>query len=53
MEKNNIKLGTWEKIRVLYLSYPKILRDLIHPNGTETVDNFHEKFISKTNFHIR
>jgi len=23
MEKNNIKLGTWEKIRVLYLSYPK------------------------------
>ena len=52
MDKNNIRLGTWEKIRVLYLSYPKVLRDLIHPSGTETVDDFLEESINKINFHI-
>ena len=49
-KKNNIKLGTWEKIRVIYLSYPKILRDLIHPSGTEMVDSFLEESIKKINF---
>jgi len=27
MTKNNANLGDWEKIRVLYLSFPKILKD--------------------------
>ncbi|ORX33612.1 hypothetical protein BCR36DRAFT_448949 [Piromyces finnis] len=36
MNRNNIQLGTWEKIRVLYLSFPKNLREKIHPNGNES-----------------
>ena len=52
MKKDNILLGTWENIRVLYLSYSKILKDLINPSGTETVDSFLEKYIKKINFQI-
>ena len=52
MDKSNIKLGTWEKIRILYLSYPKALRDLVHPDGTETLKDFLEDSTNKINFHI-
>jgi len=40
MERNKANLGVWEKIRILYLSFPKSLKDQIHPDGTETVENF-------------
>jgi len=40
------------KDQSLYLSYLKILGDLIHPSGTKTVDSFLEESIHKINFHI-
>jgi len=52
MEGNNATLGEWEKIRILYLSFPKNLRDQIHPDGTENVDDFIKEALNKINFQI-
>ncbi|OUM59001.1 hypothetical protein PIROE2DRAFT_64053 [Piromyces sp. E2] len=52
MDKNNIQLGSWEKIRVLYLAFPKNLREQIHPDGNESVEDFLKESINKINFQI-
>ncbi|ORX50269.1 hypothetical protein BCR36DRAFT_326810, partial [Piromyces finnis] len=52
MSRSNANLGDWEKIRVLYLSFPKTLRNYIHPDGTETVEDFLNQAINKINFLI-
>ena len=41
-----------EKNRILYLSFPKSLRDQIHPDGTENVDEFLKEALNKINFQI-
>eukprot|EP00833_Pecoramyces_ruminatium_P002444 jgi/Orpsp1_1/1176476/evm.model.c7180000057769.1 len=52
MTRNNANLGVWKKTRILYLSFPKILRDQIHPDGTQTMDEFLNEITNKINFHI-
>jgi len=52
MERNKADLGVWEKIRILYLSFPRSLKDQIHPDGTETVENFLTEVKNKINFQI-
>ncbi|ORX42078.1 hypothetical protein BCR36DRAFT_338039, partial [Piromyces finnis] len=52
ISRSNANLGDWEKIRVLYLSFPKTLRNYIHPDGTETVEDFLNQAINKINFLI-
>ena len=52
MNRNNANLGEWEKIRILYLSFPKALKDQIHPTCTEKVEQFLSDAINKINFQL-
>jgi len=50
MTRNNANLGDFEKIHVLYLSFPKFLKDQIHLDGIETGNEFLTAAINKINF---
>ena len=50
--RNIANLGEQKKIRVFYLSFPKILSesDQIHPDGTQTFGKFPNDVLNKINF---
>jgi len=43
LESSNIKLTDLEKIRIMFLAFPKFLRDHIQTNGKEVLPNFRKR----------
>jgi len=52
MDKNKTQIGDREKMRVISLSFTKILKDLIHQDGTKSVERFLDEALYKINFQI-